>query len=34
VARSIRGRLADLGGTATVTSTPGEGTVVELVLPS
>lgn len=34
VAGSIRGRLADLGGPATVTSTPGAGTVVELVLPS
>lgn len=34
VADSIRGRLADVGGTATVRSTPGAGTVVELVLPS
>jgi len=34
VVGSIWGRLAELGGTATVTSTPGAGTVVELVLPS
>ncbi|HZE48349.1 MAG TPA: ATP-binding protein, partial [Jatrophihabitantaceae bacterium] len=33
VAGSIRGRLAALGGTATITSAPGAGTVVELVLP-
>ncbi|WDZ85132.1 MacS family sensor histidine kinase [Micromonospora cathayae] len=33
VAQSIHGRLADLGGTATITSTPGEGTELELVLP-
>ncbi|SCL41213.1 Signal transduction histidine kinase [Micromonospora pallida] len=33
VAQSIRGRLADLGGTATITSAPGEGTEIELVLP-
>ncbi|MCU7724465.1 DUF5931 domain-containing protein [Actinoplanes sp. KI2] len=32
VAQSIRGRLADLGGTATITATPGEGTEVELRL--
>ncbi|MGH3341686.1 MAG: MacS family sensor histidine kinase [Carbonactinosporaceae bacterium] len=31
--QSIRGRLADLGGTAVVTSAPGEGTEVELRLP-
>jgi signal transduction histidine kinase len=30
VARSIRGRLADLGGTVDVVSTPGQGTEVEL----
>jgi signal transduction histidine kinase len=30
VAQSIRGRLADLGGTATITSAPGQGTEVEL----
>ena len=30
VARSIHGRLTDLGGTATLTSTPGQGTEVEL----
>ena len=33
VAQSIRGRLADLGGTATVTSRPGEGTEVECRVP-
>ncbi|WP_091458483.1 MacS family sensor histidine kinase [Micromonospora inyonensis] len=33
VAQSIRGRLADLGGTTTITSVPGEGTEIELVLP-
>ncbi|RZS91548.1 histidine kinase/DNA gyrase B/HSP90-like ATPase [Motilibacter rhizosphaerae] len=30
---SIVGRARDLGGTATLTSTPGEGTEVELVVP-
>jgi signal transduction histidine kinase len=30
LARSIRGRIADLGGTVTVTSAPGEGTEVVL----
>jgi signal transduction histidine kinase len=33
VAQSIRGRLADLGGTATLTSRPGEGTEVECRVP-
>lgn len=33
VARSIRGRLADLGGTVVVESTPGHGTEVELRVP-
>lgn len=33
VARSIRGRLADLGGKALITSIPGEGTEVELRVP-
>jgi signal transduction histidine kinase len=33
VAQSIVGRLADLGGTATVTSHPGEGTEVECRVP-
>lgn len=32
VARSIAGRLHDLGGTAVVTSAPGEGTEIELRL--
>lgn len=32
VAQSIRGRMADLGGTANITSAPGEGTEVELRL--
>jgi signal transduction histidine kinase len=30
VAQSIRGRMRDLGGTATITSIPGQGTEVEL----
>ncbi|EWS99976.1 histidine kinase [Intrasporangium oryzae NRRL B-24470] len=34
VASSIRGRLADLGGTAQVTAGPGGGTTVELRLPA
>ncbi|HEV2088335.1 MAG TPA: ATP-binding protein, partial [Cryptosporangiaceae bacterium] len=33
VAQSIRGRLRDLGGSARVTSAPGEGTEVELRVP-
>ncbi|BCJ66516.1 MacS family sensor histidine kinase [Polymorphospora rubra] len=33
VAQSIRGRIADLGGTVTITSVVGEGTEVELTVP-
>jgi signal transduction histidine kinase len=33
VARSIRGRMADLGGTVVVDSAPGQGTEVELRVP-
>ncbi|NEA39217.1 ATP-binding protein, partial [Streptomyces sp. SID11385] len=33
VAQSIRGRLADLGGSAALVSVPGQGTEVELRLP-
>jgi signal transduction histidine kinase len=33
VAQSIRGRMCDLGGSATVTGGPGRGTEVELRLP-
>jgi signal transduction histidine kinase len=33
VSLSIRGRLRDLGGSATISSAPGEGTEVELRLP-
>jgi signal transduction histidine kinase len=33
VAHSIRGRVADLGGTVNVVSTPGQGTEVELRVP-
>jgi signal transduction histidine kinase len=33
VAQSIRGRIADLGGTVCVQSTPGQGTEVELRVP-
>jgi len=33
VSHSIRGRLRDLGGSATIGSVPGEGTKVELRLP-
>lgn len=34
VSSSIRGRAADLGGTATITSGPGGGTTVELRIPN
>ncbi len=33
VARSVRGRVSDLGGTVGVVSTPGQGTEVELRVP-
>ncbi|MFY1686732.1 sensor histidine kinase [Plantactinospora sp. WMMB782] len=33
VVQSIRGRIADLGGSTTIHSTPGEGTEVELSVP-
>ncbi|GAA1826320.1 DUF5931 domain-containing protein [Luedemannella flava] len=33
VARSIRGRVRDVGGTVTLTSTPGDGTEVEIRIP-
>ncbi len=33
LARSVRGRVEDLGGSCTVTSTPGGGTEIELVVP-
>jgi signal transduction histidine kinase len=33
VAQSIRGRIADLGGTVRITSAPGQGTEVELSVP-
>ena len=33
IAESIEGRMARAGGSATVTSSPGEGTEVELLLP-
>jgi signal transduction histidine kinase len=33
VARSIQGRIADLGGTVRISSAPGEGTEVELRVP-
>jgi signal transduction histidine kinase len=33
VAQSIRGRMADLKGTVRITSAPGQGTEVELMLP-
>jgi signal transduction histidine kinase len=34
VAQSIQGRMRAIGGTAVITSTPGEGTEVELRLPA
>jgi signal transduction histidine kinase len=33
VAQSVRGRIAELGGTTTITSAPGDGTEVELFVP-
>jgi signal transduction histidine kinase len=33
IAESIRGRMERVGGSAVVTSAPGEGTEVELRLP-
>lgn len=33
VAQSIKGRIGALGGTATITSAPGEGTEVEITVP-
>ena len=33
VVASIRGRITDLGGTVTITSKPGRGTVVEISIP-
>jgi signal transduction histidine kinase len=33
VAQSIRGRVADLGGTATLITAPGQGTEWELTVP-
>jgi signal transduction histidine kinase len=33
IAESIEGRMRRVGGTAVVTSVPGEGTEVELTLP-
>jgi signal transduction histidine kinase len=33
LSESIEGRLARAGGTATIRSAPGEGTVVELTMP-
>jgi signal transduction histidine kinase len=34
VASSVRGRIIGLGGTVEVTSQPGQGTVVEMVIPA
>jgi signal transduction histidine kinase len=33
VAQSIRGRVADLGGRVHITSAPGEGAEIEMVVP-
>jgi signal transduction histidine kinase len=33
VDRSIRGRIADLGGRCTITSAPGAGTEIEMIVP-
>jgi signal transduction histidine kinase len=33
VAQSIRGRIADLGGRVQITSAPGQGTEIEMVVP-
>ncbi|HEU5267864.1 MAG TPA: DUF5931 domain-containing protein [Jatrophihabitans sp.] len=33
VARSVRGRIEDLGGRCTITSAPGEGTEIDMVVP-
>src|SRR5690625_1078455 len=33
VAQSIRGRIADLGGTTEITTTPGQGTEIEMRVP-
>jgi signal transduction histidine kinase len=33
VAQSIQGRIADLGGTVSITATPGQGTEVEMRVP-
>jgi signal transduction histidine kinase len=34
IAQSIRGRIAGVGGTVGVTSVPGQGTEVELIVPA
>ncbi|MFC5830705.1 sensor histidine kinase, partial [Nonomuraea insulae] len=34
VARSIRGRVAELGGRVSIVSVPGQGTEVEITLPA
>jgi signal transduction histidine kinase len=33
LARSVRGRIGDLGGTCAITSTLGEGTEIEMIVP-